>query len=154
MMAELDPGFLESLKNLRGEFQNSKGGRIGNRVLAHIFSTLFPGFFLLFFLFGAELHWPLAKDQWLYLSFAFVSLMVGVFIHRSINSHFIFDDEGIKELRPDGRLKQQVRWKEISQVDFRESRGIKTFLIKSNDSVMQVEYYKSISDAIALDQSE
>ena len=148
-MAELDEDFLETLKGLRGEFENTRGGRIGNRVLAHIFSTLFPIFFLLYLILWTDMQWPLQSEQWLILSFAVATLVMGFFIHRSINSRFVFDDEGIKEYRQNGGLKGAIRWTELVRVEFRESRGIKSFLFKTKDSILQLEFYKSISDAMA-----
>ena len=81
-MAEVTDDFLASLRRVRGEFENTRGGKIGNRVLAHVFSTLFPLFFLVYFVFWSRPGWPLTSEQWLFLGIALVTFMMGLFIHR------------------------------------------------------------------------
>ncbi len=148
-MAEVTEDFLASLRSVRGEFENTKGGKIGNRVLAHIFSTVFPLFFLVYFVFWSKPSWPLASEQWLFLGIALITLLMGLFIHRSINSRFVFDDEGVQEWRGGRVLKGAIAWTDLKRVEFRESRGIRTFMLVSDEGVMQLEYYKSLSEAIA-----
>lgn len=148
-MAEVSDDFLASLKTVRGEFQNTKGGRIGNRVLAHVFSTLFPIVFVTYLVFVTGLSWPLPNEAWLFIGFAIVTLVVGVILHGIINSSYVFDDEGVQEIRGNGQLKQRVRWADLTKVEFRESRGIRTFTLKTADTSMQVEFYRSLVEAIA-----
>lgn len=148
-MAEVTEDFLIRLRSVRGEFENTQGGKIGNRVLAHIFSTVFPLFFLGYFVFWSEPAWPLASEQWLFLGIALISFLMGLFIHRTINSRFVFDDEGVQEWRGEKMLKAEIAWSDLKRVDFRESRGIKTFTLVSDEGSIQLEYYKSLSEAIA-----
>ncbi len=148
-MAEVTDDFLASLRRVRGEFENTRGGKIGNRVLAHVFSTLFPLFFLVYYVFWSRPGWPLTSEQWLFLGIALVTFMMGLFIHRSINSRFVFDDEGVQEWRGNTRLNGAIAWKDLKRVDFRESRGIRTFTLVSDNGSIQLEYYKSLSEAIA-----
>ena len=148
-MAEVTDDFVESLKAVRGEFQNTKGGRIGNRVLAHVFSTFFPVVFISYLVFFSKMKWPLPSEGWLIIVFAVMTLVVGLFFHRTINRSYIFDDEGIQELSGKGQLKQTVAWNDLRKIEFRESRGIRTFTMITDDRAMQVEFYKSLSEAIA-----
>lgn len=148
-MAEVTEDFLIRLRSVRGEFENTRGGNIGNRVLAHIFSTVFPLFFLVYFMVWSEPSWPLASEQWLFIGIALISFLMGLFIHRTINSRFVFDDEGVQEWRGETKLKAEIAWSDLKRVDFRESRGIKTFTLVSDERSIQLEYYKSLSEAIA-----
>ncbi|MDA0349656.1 MAG: hypothetical protein O3C43_20870 [Verrucomicrobia bacterium] len=148
-MAQVTEDFLRSLRSVRGEFENTKGGKIGNRILAHIFSTLFPVFFLGFFVFWAELGCPLSGDQWLLLVGALASFVVGILVHRTINSRYVFNEEGVEEWRGSGTLKQAIAWSDLNHVDYRESRGIKSFTLKSNKASMHLEFYKGLSEALA-----
>jgi len=148
-MAEVTEDFAASLKAVRGEFQNTKGGRIGNRILAHVFSTFFPVVFLVYLFFVSGVAWPLSSEAWLFIVFSLMTFVVGVFFHRTINSRYVFDDEGIQEYRGNGQFKQSIRWDDLQKIEFRESRGIRTFTLVTNQQPMQVEFYKSLNEAIA-----
>lgn len=148
-MAEVTDDFVESLRAVRGEFQNTKGGRIGNRILAHVFSTFFPIVFISYLVFFSGFAWPLSSEGWLFIVFSIMTLVVGVFFHRTINRRFVFDDEGIQEFSGSGQLKQSVSWEELKKIEYRESRGIRTFTMVAENKAMQLEFYKSLSEAIA-----
>ena len=148
-MAQVTEDFLQSFCRVRGEFENTKGGKIGNRVLAHIFSTLFPVFFVGFFIFWAEPDWPLSSEGWLLLVGALATFIVGIFIHRAINSRYIFNEEGVEEWSESGTLKLAIAWSDLLHVDYSESRGIKSFTLKSNSASMHLEFYKGLSEALA-----
>ena len=148
-MAEVSDDFAASLKAVRGEFENTKGGRIGNRVLAHIFSSVFPAIFVSYLLFVEGVSWPLSSEGWLFIGFSLVTLGVGIILHRSINSRYVFSDEGIQEYRGTGQLKQTIQWTDLKKIEFRESRGIRTFTLIAEGTSMQLEFYKSLSEAIA-----
>ena len=148
-MAQVTDDFLRTLRSVRGEFENTKGGKIGNRILAHIFLTLFPVFFFGFFIFWAKPGWPFSNDKWLLLAGAIASIVVGVFIHRAINSRYVFNEEGVEEWRGSGTLKRSIAWSDLNHVDYRESRGIKSFTLKSNKASMHLEFYKGLSEALA-----
>ena len=146
----MEEDFLLRLKALRGEFENSRIGRIGNQVLAHVFSAIFPICFLGYLFFFTDLNWPLAIEQWLFLVLAFATLVMGLMIQRSINSRYVFDDEGIKEYRANDQLRTSIKWSELQRVEYRECRGIKTFLFITEHSALQLEFYKSISEALSI----
>ena len=147
-MAEVTEDFVNTLKSVRGEFQNSKGGRIGNRVLAHVFSTVFPVFFFGYLILWGDLQWPPTSEHWLFLVFGTAALFVGMVIHRTINNRYIFDDDGIREYRQNGQLKASIRWNELVRIEYRESRGIKSFSLITESGVMHLELYKSLNDAL------
>ena len=140
---------MASLKAVRGEFQNTKGGRIGNLVLAHVFSTLFPLVFVGCLVFWSGIAWPLASESWLFIVFAIATLVMGIIMHRIINSRYVFSDDGVQEFRGNGQLKQTVLWADLKKIEYRESRGIRTFTLIGKDGAMQLEFYKSLSEAIA-----
>ena len=147
-MAEVSDDFVNSLKAVRGEFQNTKAGTIGNRILAHVFSTLFPIAFVGFLLFWSGINWPLSSESWLFIVFAILTFFVGLALHRSINSRYVFDEDGIQEFRGSGKLKVSIRWDELSKVEYRESRGIKSFTLVTDSSSLHLEFYKSLSEEI------
>ncbi|MDA9764901.1 hypothetical protein N9C83_06000, partial [Opitutales bacterium] len=103
-MAEVTDDFADNLRAVRGEFQNTKGGRIGNRILAHVFSTFFPILLIVCLVLVSELSWPLEKDAWLFIGFAVLTLGVGIILHRAINCRYVFDDEGIQAYRANGQV--------------------------------------------------
>ena len=148
-MAEVSDDFAESLKAVRGEFENTKGGRIGNRVLAHVFSSVFPAIFICYLLFVQGVSWPLPSEGWLFIGFSILTLSVGIILHRTINSRYVFTDGGIQEFRGTGQLKQTIQWSDLQKIEFRESRGIRTFTLVADGASMQLEFYKSLSEAIA-----
>ncbi len=148
-MAEVTDDFADSLRAVRGEFQNTKGGRIGNRVLAHVFSTFFPILLMVCLVLVSELSWPLKSDAWLFIGFAILTLGVGIILQRAINCRYVFDDEGISAYRSNGQLKESIRWTELTKINYFESRGIRSFVLITNDSSMQLEFYKSLSEAIS-----
>ncbi|MCZ6672222.1 MAG: hypothetical protein O7C75_04705 [Verrucomicrobia bacterium] len=153
-MAELSEDYVETLKNIRGEFENTKVGRIGNRVLAHVFSTVFPILLLGYLILWSEPQWPLRGEQWLFIVFALATLGTGLALHRSINSRYIFDDDGVREIGGKGKLKESISWEDLARVDYRESRGIKSFTFKGKGTTMHVEFYKSLSEAFAQVKSD
>ena len=148
-MAEVSDDFMASLKAVRGKFQNTRGGRIGNRVLAHVFSTLFPIVFVGYLIFWSGVSWPLSSESWLFIAFAFVTLVVGIILHRTINSRYLFDENGIQEFRSNGQLKQTILWGDLTKIEYRESREIRSFTLKTSDGSMHLEFYKGLSEAIA-----
>jgi hypothetical protein len=148
-MAEVSDDFVASLKAVRGEFQNTRAGGIGNRILAHVFSTLFPIVFVGFLIFWSGLEWPLTSENWLFVVFSILTCLVGIMLHRTINSRYVFDEDGVQEFRGSGNLKQTIRWDELAKVEYRESRGIKSFTLITEKSSMHLEYYQSLSEEIA-----
>jgi hypothetical protein len=148
-MAEVTDDFADNLRAVRGEFQNTKGGRIGNRILAHVFSTFFPILLIVCLVLVSELSWPLEKDAWLFIGFAVLTLGVGIILHRAINCRYVFDDEGIQAYRANGQVKEAIRWADLTKINYFESRGIRSFVLITNDGPMQLEFYKSLSEAIA-----
>ena len=148
-MAELTDDFVASFKAIRGEFENTKGGRIGNRVLAHVFSTLFPILLIVCLFLVSGISWPMESEAWLFICFACLTLIVGIILHRAINCRYVFDEQGIKAYRGNGQLKQAIRWDELTKINYFESRGIRSFILITSEGSMQLEYYKSLSEAIA-----
>jgi hypothetical protein len=148
-MAQVTEDFLQNLRSVRGEFENTTGGKLGNRILAHVFSTLFPVFFLTFLVFWTEPDWPLSSDQWLMVGGSLATLVAGIFIHRTINSRYVFNEEGVQEWSGRGTLRQSIAWSDLLRVDYRESRGIKHLILKSATGIIQVEFYKSLSESLA-----
>jgi hypothetical protein len=148
-MAEVTEGFVNNLKAVRGEFQNTKVGRIGNRILAHVFSTIFPLLFIGILIFGKRLEWPPNSENWLFIVFTILAFAMGLVFHRSINSRYLFDDDGVREYRGNGKLKETILWNDLVKVEFRESRNIKTFTLKTQSNAIQLEYYKSLGEALA-----
>jgi len=148
-MAEVTDDFVNNLKAVRGEFENTRVGRIGNRILAHLFSTLFPIVFVGFLFFLPEVSWPFSSESWLFVVFAILTFFVGMALHRRINSHYLFDEDGVREFRGSGKLNASIRWEELVKVEYRESRGIKSFTLVTESDSMHLELYKSLSEEIA-----
>lgn len=147
-MAEVSEEFYQKLRNLRGEFENSRGGKIGNRFLAHVFSTVFPILFLGFLFFWSDFAWPFSAEQWLFLAFALITLATGLFFHRTINSRYLFDDEGVREFAANGKLRHFVPWDQLQKIEYRESRSIKTFTLIAEGEQLRLELYKSLTRAL------
>ena len=148
-MAEVTDDFVAHLRAVRGTFENTRGGQIGNRVLAHVFSTFFPIVFISYLIFFSKIQWPLSSEGWLFVLFSMLTFGVGLYFHKTINSRFVFDDDGVQEYLSNGRLKQSIQWSELTKIEYRESRGIRNFTFKTSTESMVVEFYKSLSDAIA-----
>ena len=108
-MAELSDDYVKVLTRVRGEFENTKGGKIGNRILAHVFSSLFPVILLSYFIFWSNPQWPLRGEQSLFVVMAGLTFGMGLALHRSINSKYVFNEEGVEEYRATGKLKQLIR---------------------------------------------
>lgn len=152
-MAEVSEDFVDSLKAVRGAFQNTKGGRIGNRILAHVFSTLFPLVFIGYLIFWSGVSWPLSGESWLFIVFAILTCGVGIVLHRTINSRYVFGEEGIEEFRGNGLLKNSIRWQDLTKVEYRESRGIRSFTLETQNNSMHLELYKGLSEALTAIES-
>ena len=148
-MAEISDDFLQGLKAVRGEFENSKLGKIGNRILAHVFSTFFPVALFGYLFFFDDPSWPPTRDQWPIVLFGTLTLGVGVLLHRIINSRYVFDNEGVSEFASNGRLKMRLFWADIERVDFLEIRGGKSLLFRSKTDTLRIEYYKSLAEAVS-----
>ena len=78
-------------------------------MLAHVFSTLFPLVFVSCLVFWSGIAWPLASESWLFIVFAIATMVMGIIMHRIINSRYVFSDDGVQEFRGNGQLKQTVR---------------------------------------------